>query len=176
VNRGDRLLRRRAALVAIAAGGVWVTAPAQGAAAALHCELSAPQRGRAGAAFMLRFALVNDAAAAVRVLDWNTPFEPGWFNAYLEVSREGQPLVYRGASMKRGDPAADNYLLIAAHRARRASVDLALAFDLSQPGRYRVEPRLMLHDVAPAGTRVPRARDAHRHMPLACPAIEFVLT
>jgi hypothetical protein len=172
---------RRAVLGMLAAWVGAVTAlPAEAAAgappeAALHCQLAAPAAGRAGAPFELQFSFSNSGAGRLRLLTWNTPFEPGWFNAFVTVSRDGQPLAYRGASMKRGEPAADDYLTLGAHRTRHAQVDLAAAFDLSQPGRYRVEPRLVLHDVAPVRARLPRPREAHRSRPLACNPVEFEL-
>jgi hypothetical protein len=145
------------------------------ATAALRCELNAPASGRAGAPLLLHFKITNSGSQGVRVLDWNTPFEPGWFAPFVTVSREGQPVTYRGASMKRGDPAASDYLAIGAGRTRHARIDLAEAFDLSRPGHYRVEPQIMLHDVLPAGTPAPRARDAHQALPLACNAAEVDL-
>ena len=163
------------ALMALAVAAAAPAPPPATSALPLRCELAAPASGRAGAPFELRFSFTNTGPQALHLLDWNTPFEPGWFNPFVGVTRDGQPLAYRGASVKRGDPAADDYLTLAAHRTRRARADLALAFDLSQPGRYRVEPRLVLHDAARAGTRVPRARDALQPQALPCNAVEFVL-
>jgi peptidyl-Lys metalloendopeptidase len=170
--------RRRALLAGAALTGALMAAPFPTTAATaptLRCELTAPAAGRAGAMFELRFAITNTGPHALRVLDWNTPFEPGWFHPFVELTRDGQPLAYRGASMKRGDPAAADYLTLAAHRTRRARADLALAFDLSQPGRYRALPRFVLHDVAPRGAPVPRARDAMQAHPLLCNSVEFEL-
>ena len=47
-------------------------------------------------------------------------------------------------------------------QARTASVDLTDVFDLGKPGRYRVEPRIHLHDVM-TGTQasLPRPRAQH---------------
>ncbi|HEY9238472.1 MAG TPA: hypothetical protein VIP10_06525, partial [Burkholderiaceae bacterium] len=117
----------------------------------------------------LRITLTNRRPAAVQVLNWATPFE-GWFGPYVHVMRDGVPQRYTGPMVKRGDPTADEYLAIAAGRSRRASVDLAQPFDLSQPGRYRVTPRITLFDVA---STAPRPRDAHVPLPLDCPALEI---
>ena len=166
--------RRSAAAVLMACA---LSAPPAGAApgASLRCALAAPVAGAVGASIALRFAFTNTGPHAQRLLGWNTPFEPGWFGPYVSVTRDGQPLAYRGASVKRGDPAADDYVALPAHRTRRARAELGAEFDLTQPGRYRVEPQLVLHDVAPAGVRVPRARDALQALTLPCNAIEFVL-
>jgi len=145
------------------------------ATAALRCELSAPASGRAGAPLLLHFKITNNDSQGVRMLDWNTPFEPGWFAPFVTLQRDGQAVTYRGASMKRGDPAAQDYVAIGAGRVRHARIDLAEAFDLSRPGHYRVEPQIVLHDVLPFGTRAPRPRDAHQAHSLACNAVEFDL-
>jgi len=170
----DEVAGRRAAAIVVL-GALLLTVPAR-ANAALSCQLSAPATGRAGAPLLLRFEITNPGPQALRALDWNTPFEPGWFAPYVTLLRDGQALTYRGATMKRGEPTAQDYVAIGAGRARHARIDLAEAFDLSHPGHYRVEPQIILHDVLPAGTRAPRARDAHRAQPLACNAVEFDLT
>ena len=137
-------------------------------AADLQCSLTAPASVAAGQPVPLRFTLANRGSAAVQVLNWGTPLE-GWFAAYVEVSRDGVAVAYRGPLVKRGDPAADEYVRIAAHRSRRAEVDLAQPFDVSVPGVYRVQPRITLFDVAAAGARVPRPRDRHVSLALGCP-------
>ena len=141
------------------------------AAESLHCVLRAPVRVAVGAPVPLRFGVTNRGRLAVSVLEWNTPFE-GWFGAYVEVTRDGVALPYRGPMLKRGEPSADEYLSFGAAQTRRATVDLAQPFDLSQPGLYRVQARITLHDVA--GARVPqRARALHEARPLACNAVEL---
>jgi hypothetical protein len=166
---------------AIWAGAIAVLALATGPAAGaeevppLDCVLSAPARATPGRPLPLRFALRNRSDHALHVLEWNTPFE-GWFGAYVEVSRDGVALPYRGPMLKRGEPTADEYLRFRVGQRRRASVDLAQVFDLSSPGHYRVEPRIRLFDVVDgAGAVTPRPRDAQRSLPLRCNAVEFDL-
>ena len=137
----------------------------------LHCTLTAPASVAPGQPVPLRFTLANRGGAAVQVLEWGTPLE-GWFAAYVEVSRDGVAVPYRGPMVKRGDPAADEYVRIAAHRVRRAEVDLAQPFDLSAPGVYQVRPRITLFDVVTAGTPAPRSRDRHASQTLSCPEFE----
>lgn len=149
--------------------------PAAGGEAPLQCMLSASARAAVGQSVALHFALHNRSDHALRVLEWNTPFE-GWFGAYLELTRDGVALPYRGPMLKRGEPSADEYLGFRAGQRRRASVDLAQVFDLSMPGHYRVEPRITLFDVVAGATaRTARPRDAQRAMPLHCNAVEFDL-
>ncbi len=138
----------------------------------LRCEASIAPGARAGGPVSLRFTLVNPGRAAVRVLTWGTPFE-GWMSPYAVLERDGVALPYGGPSFKRGDPGADEYLRIAGQGRRTATVDLAQPFDLSRPGRYHLELRIVLHDVH-AGSAA-RPRSAHRPQPLDCPALAFTL-
>ena len=136
----------------------------------LHCVLHALARVVVGAPVPLRFVLTNQGRQALSLLEWNTPFE-GWFGAYVEVTRDGVALPYRGPMLKRGDPSAGDYLRIGAGQTRRATVELSLPYDLSQPGLYRVQPRITLHDVAGTAVKA-RSRTAHRAQPLPCNAVE----
>ncbi len=141
------------------------------AAQPLRCVLHAPARVVVGAPVPLRFVVTNRSRQALSLLEWNTPFE-GWFGAYVEVTRDGVALSYRGPMLKRGEPSADEYLRFGAGQTRRASVDLSLPFDLSQPGLYRVQPRITLHDVA--GAQAPqRMRAQHAAQALMCNAVEL---
>jgi len=172
MNTSPRTRRRNhdawlAAAALLLMSGVAAAAPA----ADLHCTLTAPASVVVGQPVPLRFTLANRSAAAVRVLEWATPLE-GWFAAYVEVSRDGIALLYRGPMVKRGDPTADEYVRIAAHGSRRAEVDLAQPFDLSVPGVYRVRPRITLFDVMKATVTAPRPRDRHASQTLSCPELE----
>ncbi|MEO7152407.1 MAG: hypothetical protein ABIX46_11955 [Burkholderiaceae bacterium] len=138
----------------------------------LRCEWSIAPGARAGGPVHLRFSVINPGRAAVRVLAWGTPFE-GWRSPYVLLERDGVALPYRGASVKRGDPGLGDDLRLPASGRRQASVDLGQAYDLSRPGRYRLEARILLHDVH-TGRRA-RPRSAHTPQPLACPALEFTL-
>jgi hypothetical protein len=139
----------------------------------LRCALKAPAKAAVGKPVVLRFSVTNDSAAPVLLLEWNTPFE-GWFGPFVEVTRDGVALPYRGPMAKRGDPSADEYVRLLPRRSRSASVDLAQPFDLSAPGRYRVVPRLQIFDVARAGeSPPPRPRDKHAPVTLACDAVEI---
>lgn len=124
----------------------------------------------------LQFAVSNAGTLAVDFLAWGTPFEAGWFAPYLEVRFGNRPLAYGGPSAKRGDPQAAAYVHLAPGQMRQALVDLSLVFDLRKPGRYHVQPQIVLHDVVLAGQgAVPRPRSEHAGQALACPALEFVI-
>ncbi len=141
------------------------------AAQPLGCVLHAPAEVVVGSPVPLRFVVTNQGRKALRLLEWNTPFE-GWFGAYVEVTRDGVVLPYKGPTVKRGEPSADEYLRFAAGQARQVTVELSLPFDLSQPGLYRVQPRLTLHDVGSA--QVPsRTRAEHTAQALVCNGVEL---
>jgi hypothetical protein len=166
-------MRRFCSGVALAAA---MTAVATAAPVPLRCTMQAPALAAVGQPVPLRLTVANPGAAAAHVLTWGTPFEDGWFAPFVSVRHEGGELAYRGAVLKRGDPDRGEYLRIAPGRSRSATVDLAEAFDLRQPGRYRVEARIVLHDVMPAGQATPpRPRQQHAPQPLTCEAITFEL-
>lgn len=152
------------------------TALATPAASQLRCTLMLPAQAVAGQAVPLRLRVANPGPAGVHLLVWGTPFEEAWFAPFVTVFRDGTELAYRGAALKRGDPERSEYLYLAPGRSRSATLDLAEAFDLRQPGRYRVEPRLVLHDVLPAdAARPPRSRAQHAPQAPACAAVTFEL-
>lgn len=139
----------------------------------LQCALKMPASVTAGQPAPLSLTLTNRSRAGLHVLVWGTPFE-GWFAPFIAVWRNGAKLPYRGPTVKRADPERDEYLDIAPGEARSASVNLAEPFDLRQPGRYRVEARIVLHDVIASGQATPpRTREQHARLPLGCGAVEF---
>ncbi|MEK8031956.1 hypothetical protein AACH06_14100 [Ideonella sp. DXS29W] len=162
-----------AASSSIAASGP----PAPTPAAALRCTLEAPARAVAGQAVMLRFSFSNEGAAALRVLRWNTPLEGAWFAPFVEVRRDGRKLPFQGPMIKRAEPRAEDYVAFAPGQTITAEVDLALPFDLSAPGHYRIEPRLRLFDVrVDSGHATAPPRAEHHGSDLPCPSVEIELT
>ncbi len=142
----------------------------------LRCTVEAPARAPAGQPLMVRFVLTNAGSAPVQVLRWNTPWEGGWFAPFVTVTRDGKPLRYEGPAFKRGDPRVDQYLLLPVRTSLTASLDLALPFNLSQPGRYALKPRIRALDAFDARVAsAPRARQWQQSLDLACPAVEFAL-
>jgi hypothetical protein len=151
---------------------------AASAVAALRCTLQAAPRAQVGQRVWMRFTLTNTSAAPLQVLSWNTPFEGAWFAPFVTVRRDGgAALPYRGPMLKRGDPQAADYLRLEAGQSLNAELDLALPFDLTVPGRYRVQPRIQLIDlmVPTAAASAPRPRAQHQGAELACPAVGFTL-
>lgn len=162
------------ALLVIAPNGdVRAPQPPARTPAVITCSASVAPTVVLGAPAMLVVELRNGGKAAVAVLNWGTPFEEAWLQPFVDVSRDGTPLAYGGAKVKRGDPERDEYFTLAASQRRSARIDLAEVFDLRATGRYVVTPQLVLHDVAPADARLPRTRAAHAGMPLHCAPVEF---
>jgi hypothetical protein len=161
----------KASLVVLAAAAA--SSAALPAPLPLECALSVPASVAAGQAVPLRLRLRNAGPVPVQVLTWGTPFE-GWFAPYVRVWRNDTELRYQGPSLKRGDPEREDYLRLAAGRARIAVVDLSQAFDLGRSGRYRVVPQLTVHDVFVATAATPpRPRDRHAGQTLACAPLVF---
>jgi hypothetical protein len=173
--RPQALPARRCLAAALAAMVCMLTMPTAHAhtpPAPLACTVHAPAQVVAGQPVPLRFTLANPGRKAVQVLAWGTPFE-GWLAPFVTVWRDGVELAYQGAAVKRGDPERNEYLLIAAGRKRMVTVDLAQAFDLRSPGRYRVQPQMQLHDVAFTARRTARTRAQFTAQALACNVVEF---
>lgn len=138
----------------------------------LECRMSLPAQLAAGAPAELRFRLKNAGPAAVAVLTWQTPFE-GVFAPMLRITRDGRELSFQGPLMKRGEPEAAEYLRLAPGQGEEAVLELAPAWDVAAPGRYRVEYVGRLLDVAPGDAALPRPLAQHRAQALDCPAVAF---
>jgi peptidyl-Lys metalloendopeptidase len=168
-----------AGLVTFALGCAVTVSPfaEESPATAPRCTLEVPARVAAGQPVMLRFTLTNPSkAGAVQVLRWNTPLEGGWFAPFVAVTRDGQALPFRGPSLKRGEPLAEDYLRLDAGASATAELDMAPAFDLSRPGRYRITPHIRLIDVfRAAAAQPPRDRAQHAGAELACKAVEVMI-
>lgn len=145
----------------------------EGQTPALECTARVSATVAVGAPIPLSIALRNTGGRGVQVLTWGTPFEGAWLQPFVEVTRDGVALAYSGATVKRGDPERDEYLAIAVGAERTSSLDLAEVFPLDRPGRYRVEPRITLHDVVEEDGAVPRPRAAHTAVALACAPVAF---
>lgn len=142
----------------------------------MTCTVRVPSSVKSGGPAPLTVALHNRGATKVAVLNWGTPFEEAWLQPFVTVSREGAPVTYGGAVVKRGDPDVDEYLELAPDERREATLDLALAFDLSTPGRYTIAPRIVLYDVATLPVSLPRPRAKHQSHTLTCPTLTLRVT
>ena len=137
--------------------------------AALRCELILPSVVVSAEPVDLTIRITNPGADAVAILGWGTPFEGMWSGPSVTVERDGAPVMYQGPMVKRGAPAAEEYVRIGARGMAEAALRLDAAFVLAEPGRYRVVPRFVLHDVVRGGAPVPSPLARMREEPLRCP-------
>ncbi len=141
----------------------------------LECTLSvAPQVG-AGQPVEVLFRLTNRTQRPLFVLEWHTPLE-GLRSNLFTVTRDGADIPYQGPMVKRAPPTAESYVTLAPGASVEARVDVSLAYELTQPGRYQLTFRGELMDVATEQAEVPRAMDAFQAMPVACPTLETTRT
>jgi hypothetical protein len=103
----------------------------------LEAVLSAPSTLPDGDSVKLEFTLTNHSENGMYVLTWFTPLE-GLGGEIFRVERDGQPIPYEGPLAARGDPTPDAYVFLEAGASVSATVDLALAYDFSEPGQYTI--------------------------------------
>ncbi|WP_239470717.1 protease [Archangium violaceum] len=145
-------------------------------ATTLECSLSVPPTLKAGQPVEARFQLTNRTAQPLFVLKWRTPLEGRLLGNDFAITRDGTEIPYQGPMAKRANPGADSYVAIAPGASVEAKVELSLAYELTQPGRYRIAFRNELLDVADKQADVPRIMDQFRPMPVQCPAVETTIT
>jgi hypothetical protein len=144
-------------------------------ATTLDCALSAPQTVKAGEPVEVVFKLTNPTAKPLYVLDWHTPLE-GLLNNIFTVTRDGTEIPYAGPMLKRANPGADDYVTVAPGATVEGKVNVALAYDFTQPGRYRIAFRNQLMDVATQQGEVPHVMDAFHGQPVKCNEVETTVT
>jgi hypothetical protein len=144
-------------------------------AISLECSLKAPATGRVGDPVKVSFHLQNRATQPVYVLTWRTPLE-GLFGNDWSITHGGAEIPYQGPMVKRGDPAEDDYVAIAPGAAADAEVEVSLAYEMREPGRYRIALRGPLMDATTNKTEVPRPLAQQKAVPISCPAVEIELT
>jgi hypothetical protein len=135
----------------------------------LSCQLHARTVGPAQVE--LRFDVRNPGSEAVHLLRWGTPFEGGWFAAFVSVRSPQGELAYQGAKVKRGEPAAEDYLRLAPGQVLSTRVRLEDAFDLSAQVNTEliVQSQWRWHDAIVGGrSKPPRPRDQHQGLEQAC--------
>lgn len=136
------------------------------------CVLETQSKYVIGEPVELRFSLHNRTDRTLYVLTWYTPLE-GLAGEILRLTRDGNPVPYRGMLAKRGDPTAEEYVAIQAEATADAVVDLAESYDLSRPGRYEVVFTSRLYDVVDRPSLVPRKRESHQPHDVSCTVASF---
>jgi hypothetical protein len=154
---------------AVASMSIGVSATPPPPVKALSCTLSVARPSAGARVVTLSFTLRNGGDRSIAVLGWNTPFD-GWFGEYLDVTRDGARVPYKGPVAKRGAPDTDDYVTVQARGQRTARIDLSLAYAVKEAGRYRVTFRGVLHDVRVDGASRPTGLNPTT---LDCGAAEF---
>ena len=144
-------------------------------ATTLECALSAPATVKAGEPVEVVFRLSNPTSQPLYVLDWHTPLE-GLLNNIFQVTRDGAEISYAGPMLKRANPGADDYVAVAPGATVEGKVNVALAYDFTQPGRYRIAFQGRLMDVATQQAGLPHTMDGFRELPVKCNEVETTVT
>ena len=128
---------------------------------ALSYEMLARDHFAPGEPIVVTFRLTNAGDSDAWVLGWHTPLE-GIKGRIFDVSCAGESVAYAGRMMKRGDPAAADYIRIAAGSSAAAEVDLREAYSLLRCDQYVVGFTGRLADVGWNPDDLPRPRDSFR--------------
>ena len=83
------------------------------------------------------FSLTNNGDCTYSVLKWSTPLNDLAVNG-LTVSRDGKELSPEGIMMKREDPGAGAFLIIAAGETVSSKFDLSSEYDTTKAKTYTV--------------------------------------
>lgn len=156
------------------------TPPVKTPKSLLNCDLSGSKTHVAGKPVQVTWKLTNGGSKPVRVLGWQTPLDlvAGSLSAAaFRVERDGKPVAYKGAKVKRGAPTAKDYVAVAAGKSVTKTFDLAKSYDLSKPGKYTatlIGP--LLDVVADAKVKVPRNADKLQASKLPAAKINFIIT
>ena len=82
----------------------------------------------------------NPTGEALALLLWNTPFEPTLSADAFAITRDGEPVPYRGRLVKRALPPPDDAVVrLAPGQRYRHAFDLARHYALDEPGTYSIE-------------------------------------
>ncbi len=131
--KGQPKLLSAVACVTVLAGAIAAAnaAPERGAANPLRVGLFPAGDGT------VEVRVTNTGQRAARVPRWQLPQEVLQTNLF-RVTRDGQPVRYEGAMIKRGLPGAADFAVLRPGQTWRSVVDLAATYDLSRPGDYTV--------------------------------------
>ncbi len=82
--------------------------------------------------------LTNASRKTLRIPYWQLPSAASVSNLF-QISRDGQPIRFEGAMVKRSVPTAEEFVVIRPGGNHRAVVDLSPLYDMSASGHYTVE-------------------------------------
>lgn len=162
------LLHRAAALALLANCSLPMAAPASPIKPEdLSCQFQAS--ARADGRVVLGFTLRNAGKQDLHLLRWGTPFEGAWFGPFVHASTPQGELPFQGAMRKRGDPSAQDYLLLRAGQTLSAELTLNDAFAVPPNAVLRLKAGWHWHDiVTPGSGKPPRPRAQHSGLDQDC--------
>jgi len=140
----------------------------------LICRLQSNSPVEAGQPVLVEFALINPAGRPVYVLRRHTPLE-GIFDDIFRVRRDGKILPYIGPMLKRAAPKRDDYLAILPGDSLSNEVDLARAYDFSEPGEYTVSLQSLIRDYSWQEDTLPTPFDSYMSLELACNELAVIV-
>jgi hypothetical protein len=139
----------------------------------LECTIEAQPEYRLGEPITVTGTLRNTGQTGVWVLKWNTFFD-GMRGNFVRVRFNETPVPYDGIYIRRGDPNAEKYLLIAPGESASATVNLCDAYPITAPGAYAASFALHLHDAFEETLEdPPRALNTHQSLDVASPSASF---
>lgn len=125
-------------------------------AAILRYQLSAERSFSEGEPVIITFRIENLSADPVRLLNWYTPLE-GIKGKILKVTCNGVLLEYQGRMVKRGQPEAQDYILLKAGESVEAGFDLAKSYELRACDHGEVMFTGHIHDSGSEADTLPRS-------------------
>lgn len=146
--------------------GIWKSALGMAALAAA-CNVAAAPKGVAVSVVpekttlgqnddvVVRVTITNNSDAPQYILKTRTPFG-GIEEALFDVRRDGQPVIYLGAHIKRAAPTAADYFVLKPGASHSVKVELSALYDMNVSGDYQitykqVSPQLFLATPAANG-------------------------
>ena len=87
---------------------------------------------------VVNVSVTNTSRAAITLLRWELPASKPEA-ATFRITRDGQPVAYTGALVKRAAPTPEDYVRIEAGATLSYAVELTAAYDLSRSGTYAIQ-------------------------------------
>lgn len=139
-----------------------------------NCQISTDKQFSVGESVKLTFTLQNTGGRTLHVLKWYTPLE-GFAGKILRITKDQDPIQYRGILAKRGKPIREDYIEVPSGERVVAELLLNECYDLSEPGKYEVGLETKIFDVVDDPEVLPRNQNDHRPIDIKCPSVRFTI-